>query len=112
MREAKRINTISLIIVILCFGSTLRGQSSSPVAEIPSYQELRLNNFKPSLLNTHTQNTNPIRINSMALSHLGFFCKIENKASAKSQLNVRMRVGDLQYVDKLEMKLPAYRVKD
>ncbi len=43
---------------------------------------------------------------------LGFFCKMEDKASARSQVQLRMRLGSLQYVDALEQKLPAYQLID
>lgn len=35
---------------------------------------------------------------------LPFFCKFEHKISQKSKLNVRMRLGSLDYVNKLEGK--------
>jgi hypothetical protein len=35
---------------------------------------------------------------------LPFFCRFEHKLSQKSKLNVRMRLGSLDYVNKLEGK--------
>jgi hypothetical protein len=35
---------------------------------------------------------------------LPFFCKMEEKLQSKSNLNLRMRLGSVEYVDKLESK--------
>ncbi len=35
---------------------------------------------------------------------LGFFCKVENKASKHAPVQLRMRLGSLEYVDRLEQK--------
>ena len=35
---------------------------------------------------------------------LGLFCKLENKASSNAPVNLRMRLGSLNYVNKLENK--------
>lgn len=43
---------------------------------------------------------------------LGFFCKMEDKASANSKFQLRMRLGSLQYVDAMEQKIPAYQLID
>ncbi len=37
--------------------------------------------------------------------HLGIFCKAENKASRKATVNLRMRLGSLDYVNRLEGKI-------
>ena len=37
--------------------------------------------------------------------HLGIFCKAENIASQKATVNLRMRLGSLEYVDRMEGKI-------
>ncbi len=37
--------------------------------------------------------------------HLGIFCKAENMASQKATVNLRMRLGSLEYVDRMEGKI-------
>ncbi len=69
---------------------------------------------KPSLLNIEKEKTGSVMFKTdfSKIHHdgLGFFCKMEDKASAKSNMQLRMRLGSLQYVDALEQKLPAYQL--
>lgn len=41
--------------------------------------------------------------------HYGVFCKIEDRFSEKAGFPVRMRLGNLEYVNNLELKVPAYK---
>ena len=41
---------------------------------------------------------------------LGAFCRLEDLISKKSNVNLRMRLGSLDYVDRLENKVPAFRL--
>lgn len=41
---------------------------------------------------------------------LGVFCKLENNVSKKGTMQLRMRLGSLDYVDRLESKIPSYRI--
>jgi hypothetical protein len=41
------------------------------------------------------------------VDHLSFFCKLEVKTDRKAQIPVRLRLGTVDYVDKLEMKIPG-----
>ena len=43
-------------------------------------------------------------------NHLGAFCKFENTLSKNANFPVRFRLGTVQYVDRLEFKIPAYRM--
>lgn len=39
--------------------------------------------------------------------HLSFFCKLEVKTDRKANMPIRVRLGTVNYVDRLEMKMPG-----
>ena len=41
------------------------------------------------------------------LDQLSFFCKLEVKTDRKANMPVRVRLGTVNYVDRLEMKMPG-----
>ena len=45
-----------------------------------------------------------------ASKYFGAFCKLENSSFKKSKIPIKFRLGNLQYVDALERKIPAYRL--
>jgi len=51
------------------------------------------------------QNNEPTTVESYTgKAHTAFFCRLEDKLEKKIQLPVKMRVGELDYVDYLEQK--------
>ena len=44
--------------------------------------------------------------------HLGAFCKLENKMNSNTKMALRFRLGTLEYVDKIEQKIPAYKLTE
>lgn len=44
--------------------------------------------------------------------HLGAFCKLENKMNSNSIMALRFRLGTLEYVDRIEQKIPAYKLTE
>ena len=47
---------------------------------------------------------NSIKVKSPSLAHTAFFCKIEDKIGKSSNLPLKMRLGDIDYVDAIEGK--------
>lgn len=45
--------------------------------------------------------------NKIYQKSLGVFCRVENKASKHAPVQLRMRLGSLEYVDRLEQKQSA-----
>lgn len=59
--------------------------------------------FKPDLRIDTTKIAN-LNFNNFNVNKLPFFCKLEELWSQSSGMNVRFRIGNLEYVDKLEGK--------
>jgi len=47
---------------------------------------------------------NPIRFRQSYHKSLGFFCHAENKIAKSTKIPIKMRLGTVQYVDKIEGK--------
>ncbi|HRG21024.1 MAG TPA: hypothetical protein PLQ57_08325 [Saprospiraceae bacterium] len=63
--------------------------------------------FKPSLLSIDTLSTRVMRSQQKPIS-LPFFCAMEEKIYQKSGINMRLRLGSVQYTDYLEKKNTLY----
>lgn len=86
----------SKCILILCFLAAsfmLKAQDSLHLSRF----------FKPQL---RSDSLTSIKLNLVKydVNKLPIFCKMEELWSKSSGMNVRFRIGDLQYVDKLEGK--------
>lgn len=44
------------------------------------------------------------KVHSPSMAHTAFFCKLEDKLSKNAKFPVRMRLGDIRYVDAMEGK--------
>lgn len=47
---------------------------------------------------------NAFSISSQYYEHLGFFCKVELRLEQKNNLPIKFRLGEVQYVERLEGK--------
>lgn len=62
---------------------------------------LSIKNKEEALYNTS------IKLKSPSMAHTAFFCKIEDKIGKSSNLPLKMRLGDVDYVDAIEGKRPV-----
>ena len=109
MKVPRRRNIIdTLFIFFICFLSqfSLIGQTTTLEILNPSAIKLDPLHSKTKFIGNQS-----LLIPSYNL-HLGAFCKLENNISDQTKFAVRLRLGEVQYVDQLEMKLPAYRLLD
>lgn len=89
MKEAGKILIISILMAIPGF---LSGQSR----DLHQY-------FKPGLLIADTLSYRFMQSKPKAIA-LPFFCAVEEKIYQKSGINMRLRLGSVQYTDYLEKK--------
>ncbi len=91
MKVPKKIYNLSLA---LAFASSAYAQEHKPLFTF----------FKPEIrIDSISVFKKPI-IKKFSIESLPFFCKMEEKLAAKSNMNFRFRVGNLDYVNKLEGK--------
>lgn len=111
--KSQNIRSLSLTILSLLFSLTLTGQvefKSSDSDSITDLSHLLINNSYSQFSLTGAKKSLDFDYNSNYHNSLGMFCKMENQISQSSNINFRMRLGNLQYVDALEMKIPSYRI--
>lgn len=63
--------------------------------------------LKPRILLAPNDSTSMLfrsKYQGIKADDMPFFCRIEEKWTSKSKINVRFRLGSLEYVDKLESK--------
>jgi hypothetical protein len=80
------------------------------VKPVAFYPLLQNGNLNVSVMNTGKESV--MRKPSISglnnfLDHLSFFCKLEVKTDRKANMPVRVRLGSVNYVDRLEMKIPG-----
>lgn len=90
-----------VVVCLLIVSTTSKAQSNLP----PSISQM----FKPQIMLQDSMHLKPFTFtafsfNSFDPDKLPLFCRTEHKWSKKSGINVRMRLGSLAYVDKLENK--------
>ena len=66
-------------------------------------QSLTISNFQ-----FDASNQQRISYNDIYMKSLGLFCKFEKESAKHTPLPIYMRLGSLQYVDRLESKIPLY----
>jgi len=115
MKAVKNGNTIKCLVsglfLLLCHFCSAQDSHLSLSDSLPSYFELRQVTILSDLPDQNSYCKSNGFYQKNASSHLGSFCKLENKASAKAGMAVRMRLGTLDYVNRLENKLPFYRLE-
>jgi hypothetical protein len=87
-------------ILIFSFFLAIPLLSSAQSKELQRY-------FKPSIRSLDTLNIKGIRSTQRPIS-LPFFCAMEEKIYQKSGINMRLRLGSVQYTDYLEKKNAHY----
>lgn len=107
-----------LVVVFACFTFPLLSQSLSieslKLTELDSISltsassvDYRINNPSSVLFTKKSESVMVQKFDYLKAYHdqLGVFCKAENKASRKATVNLRMRLGSLDYVNRLEGKI-------
>jgi len=74
----------------------------------PSYQEL-VSLKIVSDTTVLTSSTSSVMHNKNSFIKQGFFCRGEDYISRDKNVQLRFRLGSLDYVDRLENKVPLYR---
>lgn len=96
---------IIVITVFISFSTVSHAQKLNFKEWTPPTEKLKLLSIDTST--KHTTTLDIIRkddYHSFYDKHLGGMCKLENTMSASAQMPVRIRLGTVQYVDRLEMK--------
>jgi len=114
MRAVKKVIINSIICAII---------SSAPIfgysqIDCSTFDQIALQNLNfdfnkdHKLDNSYTFSKTKIDLidPNYASKYFGAFCKFENSSFKKSNIPIKFRLGNLQYVDELERKLPAYRL--
>ncbi len=57
-----------------------------------------------SIANTSIDKLEKTEVHSPSMAHTAFFCKLEDKLSKNAKFPIRMRLGDIRYVDVMEGK--------
>jgi hypothetical protein len=95
MKEAKNIIAISIII----FSSIVaRGQYTGMPILAHQFKPIFTYVFHDSL------NKKPILYRPIFINSLPFFCKWEEISAKSTKINIKFRLGSLEYVDRLENK--------
>lgn len=105
-QSIRKIISIFSIFVFICAGR-LSAQSSDTIAPKKSftYQQLiRTDKLFLAPLPAHSIMHKKFNYLKVYHDNLGIFCKAENKASKHAPVQLRMRLGSLDYVNKLEGK--------
>jgi len=107
LEKASMIRRISILFVFSLCTVSVAGQEKSSFTKLsPSITKVTFNpiipkgDTLPSSLMIRKFDYQKVYNNS-----LGFFCKTENKASKKAGLQMRLRLGTLEYVDRIEGKI-------
>ena len=105
-------NRLMTTIIGFLFCNPLFAQNSKNVSSFDLNLINKYNNTEfqvPDSLSRLPQLTKAPNYLGIYHKELGVFCKLENKALKQNNVPIKMRIGDVQYVDKLESKVPAFR---
>ncbi len=77
------------------------GQKDSTSVNVPNLDRL----FRISILDGYKKSPSPLSLSTRYDHNLfPIFCKIEHKMSLNAKIPIRIRLGSVDYVDKLEGK--------
>jgi len=110
MQGVKNRNTMSLRLTILALFFSLQLLSQTDTNPVPTIRpQFSILDFhfpvKDSLSTSDMYKVQSVDYNAIYQSSLGIFCKGENHLSKNAPVNFRMRLGSLEYVDRLEGKI-------
>ena len=95
----KRIGKLFCFILVMTISHATYGQSDSIQIKLPDLKVM----FKPELFKDLGTKT-PTLIHQVNHNSFPIFCKIEHKMSLNARVPVRIRLGNVDYVDRLEGK--------
>ena len=98
---------IFLVTAMLLSFSQLSSAQSASLRFDEKWDFLKAKNWKTDSFKTSLQQKNPMREvpRSWCYSELALFCKLEVKMEKAARFPVKFRLGDVQYVDRLEGKI-------
>ena len=101
-----RIISISFSILIATVASGQLADFSKLSSSLDRLTDIKID----STINVKTSNTilSKTNYNTFYQRHLGAMCKIENNINKATVFPVTMRLGSVQYVDRLEGKVEEY----
>jgi len=107
-------HSIFLTTLALCFGTALCAQSKigvqappfkNPVFVSPTFEYLKVPNLENSPTAGKVLNVLAAISNLNRFENMPFFCRIEYQSEQAARFPVKFRLGDIQYVDRLEQKV-------
>ena len=103
-----------ILLSLLCTGSLLQAQEVSLKSELETihrYPALYLDAVGSSSMQIVPSGQPASQKKNLAMSdpveHLSFFCRLEVISDRKTRIPVRVRLGTVDYVNKLEQKPPG-----
>lgn len=98
-----------LFILITSISSQLQAQN--PIKNFKSPLLQKIDSFSKDSLSLKIPPQSLMKHNYNQSYHdkLGAFCKIENRLLKQTNVPIILRLGSVDYVDKLEQKTPSYK---
>ncbi len=121
MKVLRSLSKTLLFLSVMLAGQIVYGQDSTVIEVRASHLitpklfdisevNLGLQSFKSNT--AFTRPLSPSLPSFYKTEHLALFCRLEEQVAQKSNVNMRFRLGSLDYVDQLEQKPhTSYKVK-